>query len=83
MRECKRCLLRQAAEDDTWASVMEKVEKIPARDRVPDGIYRERLEACSSCDHLISGVCMKCGGDVDFRAAHRRMKCPEAASRRW
>ena len=83
MRGCKRCLLREAAEDDTYASVMEKVAKIPDADRVPDEVYRKRLAACASCDHLISGVCMKCGWYVEFRAAHRRMKCPDAAARRW
>ena len=83
MQPCKRCLLREAAENDTYASVMEKVEKIPARDRAPEELYRQRLEACSACDHLLSGVCMKCGCYFEFRAASRRMKCPDAAGRRW
>ena len=68
MRECRRCLLREAAEEDTYKSVMEKVEKIPARDRAPEEIYRTRLAACASCDHLLAGVCMKCGCYVEFRA---------------
>ncbi len=83
MRACKRCLLREAAEDDTYASVMEKVEKIPAQDRAPEELYRKRLEACLSCGHLLSGVCMKCGCYVEFRAASKRMKCPDAAAKRW
>jgi len=83
MRECRRCLLREAAEEDTYKSVMEKVEKIPARDRAPEEVYRTRLAACASCDHLLAGVCMKCGCYVEFRAAHSRMKCPDAAGKRW
>lgn len=83
MKECRRCLLREAAEDDTYEDVRIRVEKIPLRDRVPDELYRERLQACRGCDHLISGICMKCGCYVEFRAAIARMKCPDAARRRW
>ena len=83
MKECKRCLLREAAEHDTFESVREKVELLKPDERADDNLYRSRLDACMTCDHLISGVCMKCGCYVEFRAAFRRMKCPNAADRKW
>ena len=83
MEECKRCLLREAAEDDVYRSVRGRVEMIPAGERTDDLTYRNRLDACRGCDHLISGVCMKCGCYVEFRAAYRRLKCPDAKARKW
>ena len=35
------------------------------------------------CEHLISGVCMKCGCYVEFRAAFKRNSCPYVRNRRW
>ena len=76
MKECKRCLLREAAEEDLLADIRERIGKLPARDRADDEAYARRLEICCGCDHLISGVCMKCGCYVEFRAAFARQKCP-------
>ena len=83
MEECKRCLLREAAEDDVWRAVRDRVEAIPTGERADDALYQSRLDACRSCDFLLSGVCMKCGCYVEFRAAYRRMKCPNPADRKW
>ena len=83
MKECRRCLLREAAENDVYESVRASVERVPPRDRTGEELYRARLEACRSCDSLISGVCMKCGCYVELRAAYRKMKCPDAKNRRW
>lgn len=83
MKECKRCLLREAAEADTFAAIRDKLDSLPADDRADDTLYHTRLEACKTCDHLLSGVCMKCGCYVEFRAAFRRQKCPNARDRRW
>ncbi|MBE6724419.1 MAG: hypothetical protein E7576_04330 [Ruminococcaceae bacterium] len=83
MEECKRCLLREAAEDDVWRAVRDRVERIPTGERADDALYQSRLDACRSCDFLLSGVCMKCGCYVEFRAAYRRMKCPNPADRKW
>ena len=83
MKECKRCLLREAAEEDTLAAIREKIAAIPVSDRMDESGYQTRLEACKTCDHLLSGVCMKCGCYVEFRAARRRMKCPNVRDRRW
>ena len=83
MEECKRCLLREAAEEDTYRAVRDRVNMIPDGERADDALYAARLDACRNCDCLLSGVCMKCGCYVEFRAAYRRMKCPDAADRKW
>ena len=83
MRECKRCLLLEAAEHDTFELIRAKVEALSPAEKVDDTLYGKRLDACRAYQHLISGVCMKCGCYVEFRAAFRRMKCPNAADRKW
>lgn len=82
-KTCKRCLLREAAEEDTLRAVREKLEALPKADRADDALYSARLDACRTCDHLLSGVCMKCGCYVEFRAGHKRMKCPNVKDRKW
>jgi len=83
MQECKRCLLRESAQADTLWDIQDKIDRLPLTDRADEALYRQRLDACRACDHLISGVCMKCGCYVEFRAAFRRMKCPNVSDRRW
>ena len=83
MNACKKCLLREAAEEHTFAAVREKLDLIPAADKADEALYHARLEACKTCDHLLAGVCMKCGCYVEFRAGVRRMKCPNVKDRKW
>jgi len=83
MKECKRCLLRESAEQDTYENIRSRIDKMPEQEKSDDALYQSRLEACRECDHLISGICMKCGCYVEFRAAYKRMKCPNAADRKW
>ena len=83
MKECKRCLPREAAEEDTLSAIREKLDALPPADRADERLYNARLEACKTCEHLLSGVCMKCGCYVEFRAGHRRMRCPNVKERRW
>ena len=73
----------EAAENDTFALIASKLETIPPSERADDKTYKARLEKCKSCDFLISGVCIKCGCYVEFRAAYRRMKCPDVSNRKW
>ena len=82
-KECKRCLLRQAAEEDTFRDIQTQIDKIAPEERTEEGLYAKRLEACTDCDQLISGVCMKCGCYVEFRAAFKSMKCPNVKDRKW
>ena len=80
---CRRCLLEEAARGDILASVREKVDKLPAADRCSEEEYRARLDACLGCGSLSAGLCLKCGCYVEFRAAVKRMKCPNPAYRKW
>ena len=83
MKTCKRCLLLESAEEDTLALIREKITAIPAADKADDTLYQARLAACKECDHLLSGVCVKCGCYVEFRAAYKRLRCPNVRDRRW
>lgn len=83
VKECKRCLLQQAAEDDTYRDIQAQVDKINPGEKTEEALYAKRLDACVNCDHLISGVCMKCGCYVEFRAAFKNMKCPNVKDRKW
>ncbi len=83
MDDCKRCLLREAAEEDTFRSISDTINKLSDREKADDMLYLKRLEECKACDNLISGVCMKCGCYVELRAAFKRQNCPNAKDRRW
>lgn len=83
MEECKRCLLHKEADADTLKSISERIEKLSPEEKADEETYRNRLTECRSCDNLISGVCMKCGCYVEFRAAFRNRKCPDTKSRKW
>ena len=82
-KECKRCLLLQAAEEDTFRDIQSQIDKIAPEERTEEGPYAKRLEACTGCAQLISGVCRKCGCYVEFRAAFKGMKCPNVKDRKW
>ena len=82
-KECKRCLLREAAQEDAFRDIQSQIEKVAADEKTDDTLYRQRLDACQTCDHLIAGVCMKCGCYVEFRAAFKKMKCPNVRDRKW
>lgn len=82
-KECKRCLLLQAAEEDTYRDIQEQIGKIAPEEKAEADLYDKRLTACRECDQLLSGVCMKCGCYVEFRAAFKAMKCPNVKNRKW
>ena len=83
MAECKKCLLHEAAEEDTLKSIRERIDKLSEKEKAPDELYEKRLCECKECDNLISGVCMKCGCYVEFRAAFKKNNCPNVKDRRW
>ncbi len=83
MAECKRCLLLESSGADILDSIKERINKLSDKERIDDDTYNKRLSECRNCDNLISGVCIKCGCYVEFRAAFRRQKCPNANDRRW
>lgn len=81
--ECKRCLLLESAEGAMLESIKERVEKLSPEERVSQELYEERLSQCKLCDNLISGMCLKCGCYVEFRAAFKNKRCPDPAGRKW
>lgn len=81
--ECKRCLLHESAEDDMLQNIKEKIAALSPTEKCDNEVYADRLEKCKSCDNLISGVCMKCGCYVEFRAAFKKQKCPDVSGRKW
>ena len=83
VQECKKCLLYESAEGDILSDIKEKIAKLPESDKVSEDEYEKRLGFCKDCDNLISGVCMKCGCYVEFRAAFKKQKCPDVKNKRW
>lgn len=82
-RECKKCLLYESAEADILDEIKSKIKGLPSQERADEELYSHRLSLCRQCDNLISGVCMKCGCYVEFRAAFIKQKCPDSKGRKW
>ncbi len=82
-RECKKCLLYESAEADILDEIKSKIKGLPSQERADEELYSHRLSICRQCDNLISGVCMKCGCYVEFRAAFIKQKCPDSKGRKW
>ncbi len=81
--ECKKCLLYESAQNVTLDLIKEKIQKLSSEEKTEESLYLKRLSCCKGCDYLISGVCRKCGCYVEFRAAFKKQKCPDASNRRW
>ena len=79
---CKRCLLREMDDRETWQSVRDCIERLPGDRRVPETVYERRLSACRSCDALLAGTCQLCGCYVELRAAIRQQSCPNTPRKR-
>ncbi|MBR0535129.1 MAG: hypothetical protein IIX14_01990 [Clostridia bacterium] len=82
-RECKRCLLLESAEGDMLQLIKEKIEKLSPEERASQDVYEQRLSVCKDCEQLISGMCLKCGCYVEFRAAFKDKRCPDSKGGRW
>ncbi len=82
-RECKKCLLYESAEADILDDIKARIDKLSQGERADEGLYSHRLSLCQQCDNLISGVCMKCGCYVEFRAAFIKQRCPDVRDRKW
>lgn len=64
-------------------SITERINNIAPDEKADKELYFHRLNECKECEHLISGVCMKCGCYVEFRAAFKAQKCPNASNGKW
>ena len=71
------------AEEDVLQSITTRIDKLTPKEKADDELYRKRLDECKNCEHLISGVCMKCGCYVEFRAAFKKQNCPNTKDRKW
>lgn len=76
MEECKRCLLRESAQEDVYESIRIRIERLSEKEKSNDELYDYRLAQCKACENLISGVCMKCGCYIELRAAFKTQHCP-------
>lgn len=54
-----------------YEDIKSRIEKLSESDRTDERTYNSHIEICKTCEHLISGVCMKCGCYVEFRAAFK------------
>lgn len=75
--------MRESAEQDVYDSIKERIDSLSQKEKADESVYLHRLSECKKCDHLISGVCMKCGCYVEFRAAFLKQKCPDVSDRKW
>lgn len=75
---CFRCLLSES-DATLYKTVREYVESLSPENRVEERIYRERLEQCRACRHLINGLCGLCGCFVEARAAKKDGYCPDSS----
>lgn len=71
------------AEEDVLESITTRIDKLSPQEKTDDELYAKRLNECKNCEHLISGVCMKCGCYVEFRAAFKKNNCPNTKERKW
>lgn len=77
LRNCKRCLLREMADQaEYFRSLKDYIENLDPDIRAEKHLYEERLEICRECDMLLQGMCRKCGCYVELRAAVRKNVCP-------
>lgn len=74
---CRRCLLKDLSDTDYFHSIYEYIENIPPEQKAPDALYKDRLQKCTSCDHLVNGMCALCGCFVEVR----QQKCANIAQK--
>ena len=79
---CKKCLLREMANEDMYHRIQRTIDAIPPKLRCSKGEYDARLELCKECEKLIGGMCRVCGCFVEVRAAKKSEHCP-GIPRRW
>lgn len=81
--QCKKCLLQEAGENNSYNQLMEYIASIDESLKVDESVYNKRLSACRKCDMLISGMCLKCGCYVELRAVLKDSKCANADNVIW
>lgn len=83
MKNCRRCLLLEAGENNSYNSVKDYLDNLDNSLKTDIKTYNLRLEGCKKCDFLISGMCLKCGCYVEFRAALKDKHCADYNNKIW
>ena len=77
LRRCKKCLLRDMAEQEEYfQSLRDYIENLDTDIKAPDPLYEDRLAACRECEQLLAGMCRSCGCYVELRAVITKNRCP-------
>ena len=66
-RICRRCLLRDLAEEDQ-KNLRQYLSRIKPEDRADEAEYERRLAVCRECSFLEEATCLACGCYAEFRA---------------
>lgn len=69
------------SEQEYFRNMYEYIERLPEEDKVSSEVYEERLGKCKECDHLMNGMCRKCGCYVEMRAVMKVRGCPDVPAR--
>ena len=80
---CKKCLLLEAGENAVFQTVSDYLNTLDTSLMVNNTLYSKRLSFCKDCEHLISGMCRKCGCYVEIRAALKDKSCPDFDNKKW
>jgi len=81
---CKGC--RNDAEDPRQAidRFVDRLERSGSVPLASADVYRQRLDACGSCECLQNGhTCSRCGCYVEVRARLADSDCPYPYASRW
>ena len=76
LRICKRCLIRDLAEEDQ-KDLKKYLDRIRGEDRAEETVYEARLQVCRACDLLSEATCLACGCYAEFRALPKSAHCPK------
>lgn len=79
---CRRCLLSEIDKDGYFKNLSEYISCIDSHLKVDDSMYKNRLSLCKQCDHLVSGMCTKCGCYVELRAVMKKNNCADV-HKKW
>ena len=78
---CKRCLVRESADEQLSVQIAKTILRIPLQERTQESVYESRLDICRNCSSLLAGICQKCGCFVEVRAAKATECCPDIPDR--
>ncbi|GKX68376.1 DUF6171 family protein [Inconstantimicrobium mannanitabidum] len=73
---CRKCLLSESNIKQYYENIVEYIKVMPIDIKADDETYKHRLSICKQCNHLINGMCGKCGCFVELRAAKKINYCP-------